>query len=42
MVAVTDVEPLEDYTLRLRFDDGSERVVDLKDMLWGEMAEPLR
>jgi len=33
MVAVTAVEPLSDYTLRLSFDDGGERVVDLADDL---------
>jgi hypothetical protein len=42
MVAVTEAEPLEGHQLRLRFDDGSERVVDLTDVLWGEMGEPLR
>jgi hypothetical protein len=42
MVAVTHVEPLEGYKLRLGFDDGTERVVDLTDTLWGPMAEPLR
>jgi hypothetical protein len=42
MVAVTAVEPLDGYRLRLRFDDDSERVVDLSDSLWGPMAEPLR
>jgi hypothetical protein len=42
MVAVTRVEPLEEYRLRLWFDDGRERVVDLSDILWGPMAEPLR
>lgn len=42
MVAVTAVEPLADYTLRVTFDDGSERVVDLTDDLWGPMGEPLR
>jgi hypothetical protein len=42
MVAVTTVEPLENCTLRLQFDDGSERVVDLSDALWGQMGEPLR
>jgi hypothetical protein len=42
MVTVTAVEPLEEYRLRLQFDDGSERVVDLGDVLWGPMAEPLR
>jgi hypothetical protein len=42
MVAVTAVEPLANYTLRLSFDDGSERIVDLADDLWGPMGEPLR
>jgi hypothetical protein len=42
MVAVTEVEPLDGHQLRLRFDDGSERVVDLTEVLWGEMGEPLR
>lgn len=41
MVAVTHVKPLDGYKLRLGFDDGSERVVDLTDTLWGPMAEPL-
>lgn len=34
--------PLESYRLRLWFDDGSDRVVDLADSLWGTMGEPLR
>jgi hypothetical protein len=42
MVAVTRVEPLGGYRLRLWFDDGTEREVDLTDDLWGPMAEPLR
>jgi len=42
MVAVTAVEPLAHSTLRLAFDDGSERVVDLADELWGPMGELLR
>jgi hypothetical protein len=42
MVAVTAVEPLADYSLRLTFDDGSVRVLDLADELWGPMGEPLR
>ena len=42
MVAVTDVEPLDGHRLRLWFDDGSEREVELADELWGPMAEPLR
>ena len=39
---MTEVEALEGYRLRLRFNDGAERTVDLSDMLWGTMGEPLR
>src|SRR5262249_31350678 len=42
MVAVTAVEPLSDYTLRLTFDDGTERPIDLAADLWVPMGEPLR
>jgi Protein of unknown function (DUF2442) len=42
MIAVTTVEPLDGYKLRLIFDDGSKRVVDLTDDLWGPMGDPLR
>jgi hypothetical protein len=38
MLAVTAVEALAEYALRLTFDDGSERVVDLADELWGPRA----
>lgn len=30
------------YTIRLRFADGTEGDVDLKDELWGEVFEPLQ
>jgi hypothetical protein len=30
------------YRVRLRFDDGTEGVVDLEPELWGEVFEPLR
>ncbi|MGH2863885.1 MAG: DUF2442 domain-containing protein [Solirubrobacteraceae bacterium] len=42
MVAVTAVQAVEGHTLRLKFNDGSERVVDISDALFGEMGEPLR
>ncbi len=42
MVAVTAAEPIDDHTLRLRFDDGVERDVDLSDVMWGQMGEPLK
>jgi hypothetical protein len=42
MVSVTEAQPIDDHTLRLRFDDGVEREVDLSDVMWGPMGEPLK
>ena len=39
---VTSVTYLEAYKLRLEFDDGTIRDVDLKDELYGEVFEPLK
>jgi hypothetical protein len=42
MIRVTEVEPLDGFSLWLRFNDGAERVVDLADELWGPVFEPLK
>jgi hypothetical protein len=39
---VIEVEHLGDYRLRLTFDDGLVREVDLEGDLWGPVFEPLR
>jgi hypothetical protein len=39
---IQSVEPLDGFVLRLVFDDGTERSIDLEDELWGPMFEPLR
>ena len=39
---ICGVEYESSYRLRLAFEDGSLRVVDLRDHLDGEMFEPLR
>ncbi len=39
---IHSVEPLEGFTLRLGFADGSERDVDLEDELLGPVFAPLR
>lgn len=41
-VRIRTVEPLERFVLRLCFDDGTERELDLEAELWGPMFEPLR
>ena len=39
---ITDVECLPPHSLRLRFDDGLERTVDLEPVMEGAMYGPLR
>ena len=39
---VTDAKYIKDYTLYLRFSDGSEGEVDFEQELEGEIFEPLR
>lgn len=39
---IRTVQPLEGFLLRLSFDDGTEREVDLEHELWGPVFEPLR
>ena len=39
---ITSVTTLEGFVLRLEFDDGKIREVDLEDELWGPVFEPLR
>jgi hypothetical protein len=39
---IGSVEPLQGFILRLGFDDGTVREIDLADELWGPVFEPLR
>lgn len=39
---VTKVTYMRDYQLRLEFDDGTAREVDLTNELYGEVFEPLK
>jgi hypothetical protein len=41
-VRIRTVQPLEGFVLRLGFDDGTEREIDLAAELWGPVFEPLR
>lgn len=41
LVSVTNAEFVFEYKLLLRFDDGSVRLVDLKNHLNGKIFEPL-
>ena len=39
---ITTVAPVDGFVLRLGFDDGTTRDVDLEGELWGPVFEPLR
>ncbi|MFL5954513.1 MAG: DUF2442 domain-containing protein [Gaiellaceae bacterium] len=39
---IRSVEPIDGFVVRLVFDDGTEREIDLESELWGTMFEPLR
>jgi len=39
---VTDVEYVEDYKLKLTFNNGAKGIVNLEQELYGEVFEPLR
>ena len=38
---IIDSKHISDYKLWLKFEDGKEGEIDLKDELWGEVFEPL-
>jgi hypothetical protein len=40
--AVTEFSILRDYALRVRFDDGTEQIIDFEPVLEGELFGPLR
>lgn len=42
LVAVTKVVPLKGFVLRIWFNDGSRRDVDVDELLRGAVFEPLR
>ena len=39
---VTEAKYLHDYVIWVKFNDGTEGEVDLKDELYGEVFEPLK
>ena len=39
---VVEVTVVADYTLRVRFDDGTEQIIDFRPVLAGELFGPLR
>ena len=42
MPVVTAVRVIPPYTLEVEFKDGARRIVDVEEMLWGPVFEPLK
>jgi hypothetical protein len=42
LVRVRAVEPLDGFKVRLEFEDGKRKVIDLEPFLWGSIFEPMR
>ena len=42
MPRVISVEPLQNCRLAVRFDDGTEGVIEMQDRLFGPVFEPLK
>ncbi len=42
ILRVTNVQYLQNYRLKLAFNDGAVGIADLSTALWGEMFEPLK
>jgi len=42
LIRVTDVEYLQDYTMRLEFSDGMQKQIDFYPLLKGKLFEPLK
>jgi Protein of unknown function (DUF2442) len=41
-VRVRAVEALDGFKVRLEFEDGTHKVIDLESFLWGPIFEPIR
>jgi hypothetical protein len=42
IIKVVKADYINGYKIALKFSDGKENIVDLKDELWGEVFEPLK
>ena len=42
VLRVTAVETISDHELRLTFNDGLVRELDMAPLMWGQLGEPLR
>ena len=39
---LTNAEYINDYRIKVKFEDGTEGVINMENELWGEVFEPLK
>lgn len=42
LIKVIDAQYIDGYRIKLTFNDGKVKTIDFKDLLWGEVFEPLK
>lgn len=42
LVKITQSRYIEGYKINFRFNDGKEKIIDFKNLLWDEVFEPLK
>jgi hypothetical protein len=42
LIKLVDAKYIADYKIQVRFNNGEQKIIDLKDQLWGEVFEPLK
>jgi hypothetical protein len=42
LIRITDIEYIQDYTMRLEFSDGVQKQIDFYPLLKGKLFEPLK
>ena len=42
LIKVIDAKYIEGYKIKFKFNDGKTKSIDFKNLLWGEIFEPLQ
>ena len=42
LIKIIDAKYISDYKILVTFNNGEQKVIDLRDHLWGEVFEPLK
>jgi len=42
LIKLVDAKYIADYKIEVTFNNGEQKIIDLKDQLWEEVFEPLK